>query len=131
MTSSGPSRYARTEADVNVMMKIEAVIHPFKLDEVKAVLEGLDCEGITISEVLLNAGPEAQKTRYRGCEYRVHVPKVKLEMLVSAHAVDEVIEVLSRAACTATDGDDGTILVHEVSDAIRIRGGRRVEFSLS
>jgi nitrogen regulatory protein PII len=113
------------------MMKIEAVIHPSKLDGVKAALEPLDCEGITISEVLLNGDRKAQKNRYRGCEYRVDVPKVKLEMVVSAQVVEEVIEVLSRAACSGADGDDGTILVYEVSNAIRIRGGRRMECALS
>jgi nitrogen regulatory protein PII len=60
----------------------------------------------------------------------VDVPKVKLEMLVSARSVDELVAALSRAACTP-DGDDGTVLIYELSDAIRIRGGRRVEFSLS
>jgi nitrogen regulatory protein P-II 1 len=111
-------------------MKLEAVIHPFKLDEVKAALERLNCRHLTISEVLLNENPSARKTRYRGCEYSVDVPKVKLEMLVSARSVDELVAALSRAACTP-DGDDGTVLIYELSDAIRIRGGRRVEFSLS
>ena len=131
MTSSGPSGYARTEVYVVDMMKIEAVIHPFKLDEVKAELERLDCENVTISEVFLKSGRNTLRSYYRGREYRADIPKLKLEMLLSAHRVDDVVAVLSRAACTDTDGDDGTILIYEVCEAMRIRNGRRVEFSLA
>jgi nitrogen regulatory protein P-II 1 len=113
------------------MMKIEAVIHPFKLNEIKAALEGLDCERLTISDVFLIAGRDAPKSHYRGCEYSRDVPKTKLEMLVSAGCVDEVINVLSRTACAGAGDDEGSIVVYEVSDAIRIRGGRRFAFSLS
>ena len=112
------------------MMKIEALIHPSKLEEVNGILQDLDCEGVTISEVL-HRGPNIQKTVYRGCEYRVDVPRVKVEMLVSSLRVDEVLEALSRAVCGDLPGNDGTILVYEVAEAIRIRNGRRVEFSFS
>ncbi len=112
------------------MMKVEAVIHPFRLDEVKAGLESVDCENITVGEVFLKGGRNAVPFHYRGCEYQADIPGVKVEMVLSADHVDDVVDVLSRAACTGTGGDDGTILVYEVSEAIRIRGGRRVEFSL-
>ena len=112
------------------MMKIEAVIRPFKLAEIKTTLHDLDCEEVTISEVLDHGGPNIQKSVYRGCEYRADVPKVKVETLVSAHRVDEVLEALARAACAAEPSNDCTILVYEVSDAIRIRNGRRIEVSL-
>jgi nitrogen regulatory protein PII len=59
------------------------------------------------------------------------VPKVKLEMVVSSHRADEVIDIISRAARTDVAGDDGTVLVYEIADAVRIRNGRRVEFALS
>src|ERR1019366_8854809 len=94
MTSSGPSVYARVEVSIRPMMKIEALIHPFKLEEVNGILQDLDCEEVTISEVLHRGGPNIQKTVYRGCEYRVDVPRVKVEMLVSSLRVDEVLEAL-------------------------------------
>ena len=131
MTSSGPSGYPRTEVDVVVMMKVEAVIHPSKLDEVKAELECLGCENITVSELFLKGRKTTIRSRYRGCEYQADIPRVKVEMLLSANRIDEVVDLLSRVACTDPADDDGTILVYEVSDAIRIRGGKRVEFSLA
>ena len=113
------------------MVKVEAIIQPFKLDEVKAALASLGMEGVTILHVLDHGGPAVLKTRYRGGEYHVDVPKVKLEMVVSSHRADEVIDAISHAARTGVAGDDGTILVYEIADAIRIRNGRRMEFALS
>lgn len=121
----------QTEVPVVTMIKIEALIHPFQLDEVKAELERLGCESIAVSKVFFNGGPNEMKSRYRGCEYRAGVPKIKLEILLSSHRVDGAIDVLSRAAGADKHSDDRTILVYEISDAIRIRDGRRVEFSLS
>ena len=74
------SVYARVKVRIRPMMKIEALIHPPMLEEVNSILQGLDCEEITISEVLHRGGPNIQKTVYRGCEYRVDVPRVKVEM---------------------------------------------------
>jgi nitrogen regulatory protein P-II 1 len=113
------------------MVKVEAIIQPFKLDEVKAALTSLGIDGVTILHVLDHGGPGGLKARYRGGEYHVDVPKVKLEMVVSSHRADEVIDVISRAARTGMAGDDGTVLVYEIADAIRIRNGRRMEFALS
>ena len=113
------------------MVKVEAIVQPFKLDEVKAALAGLGMDRVTILHVLDHGGPAGLKTRYRGGEYHVDVPKVKLEMIVSAHRTDEVIDAITRAARTGSASDDGTILVYEIADAIRIRNGRRVEFVLS
>jgi nitrogen regulatory protein P-II 1 len=113
------------------MVKVEAVIQPFKLDEVKAALTSLGIEGLTILHVLHHGGPSGLKAFYRGGEYTVDVPKVKLEMIVSSHRADEVIDAISRAARTGMSGDDGTVLVYEIADAHRIRNGRRMEFVLS
>jgi len=113
------------------MVKIEAIVQPFKLDEVKAAIASLGVEGVTILHVLGHAGPNGLKARYRGGEYYVDAPQVKLEMVVSSHRADEVIDAISRAARTGAAGDDGTILVYEIADAIRIRSGRRIEFALS
>jgi nitrogen regulatory protein P-II 1 len=82
------------------MVKIEAVIQPIKLDDVKMALESLGIDGITISEVLEHGGPVVEKTFYRGVEYRVDVPRLKLEILVFSHRADEVVEALSRVART-------------------------------
>jgi nitrogen regulatory protein P-II 1 len=113
------------------MVKVEAIIQPFKLDEVKAALASLGVEGMTILHVLDHAGSAGLKAVYRGGQYYVDVPKVKLEMVVSSLRAEEVIDALSLAARTGTPGDDGTILVYEIADAIRIRNGRRVEVALS
>ena len=113
------------------MVKIEAIIQPFKLDDVKAALASLGVEGLTILHVLDHGGSAGLKAVYRGGQYYVDVPKVKLEMIVSSHRADEVIEAISRAARTGAASDDGTILVYEIADAIRIRNGRRVEVVLS
>jgi nitrogen regulatory protein PII len=112
------------------MVKVEAVIHPFKLDEVKTALADLGIDGVRILNVLDHGGPSGLKARYRGGEYYADVPKVKLEMVVSSHRADEVIDVLSHAARTGLSGDDGTIVVYEIAEAIRIRNGRRMEFAL-
>jgi nitrogen regulatory protein P-II 1 len=112
------------------MIKVEATVHPLKLDDVKAALADLGIEGITILYVLGNAGPVGSKAFYRGCEYHVDVQKVKLEMVVSSLRAEEVIEAISSAARTGMASDDGTILVYEIADAIRIRDGRRMEFAL-
>jgi nitrogen regulatory protein PII len=113
------------------MVKIEALVRSNKLDEIKAMLESLEISEITISEVFCNGGPMAPTAMYRGAEYRVNIPRVKLELLISSLRVDEVVEAVSRAARTGAPGDDGTILVYEIADAIRIRSGTPVDFALS
>jgi nitrogen regulatory protein P-II 1 len=122
---------SQTEAKINAMMKIEAVIHPYKLDDVKKAINGLGCGQITVSGVLLNQSRGVVTTRYRGSEYRIDSPKVKLELLVAREGVDRVVALLSQAADDVTGGDDGTIVVYELSDAIRIHGGSRLETSNS
>ena len=112
------------------MLKIEAVIQPFKLDEVKAALDNLGIEEVMISAVLDHGGRMAQDLYYRGASYRADVTRIKLEMLVSSDGADDVIEALSRAARTREPGEDGTILVYEVADAIRIRSGERIQFAI-
>ena len=113
------------------MVKIEAVIQPFKLDDVKAALDGLGVERITIVAVTEHGRSVSQKGVYRGAEYLVDAPRVKLEMFVSSLRVDEVIEALSSAARTRGSGDDGAIFVYEVAEALRIRSGARLEPAFS
>jgi nitrogen regulatory protein P-II 1 len=131
MTSLGLSGYLRAEGGSKAMFKIEAVIQASKLASVKACLEDLGIGGISISDVLIQSGPSSQKLFYRGAEYSADSAMLKLEILVSSFRLDEVVDAISRAARTNLAWDDGTIVVCEVADAIRIRSGERVEFALS
>lgn len=112
------------------MVKVEAYIQPAKLADVRAALLDLDVVGIALSEVLGHGGGSSQKVVYRGAKYSVESPMTKLEMLVSSLQVDEVVDAISRAARTDSAGDDGTILIYEVADAIRVRTKERVEVAL-
>jgi nitrogen regulatory protein P-II 1 len=112
------------------MKKIEAVIQPFKLDEVKKALQGIGIEGMTISDVRGHGRQKGHKEVYRGQEYEVDLlPKVKLEMVVPAARAAEVTSTLAAAARTGKIGD-GKIFVSEVADAIRIRNDDHGESAL-
>ena len=112
------------------MKKIEAIIQPYKIDEVKAALVGIGIDGMTISEVRGHGRQKGHKEVYRGQEYQVDLlPKVKVEMVVPAERSDEVIKVLSGAARTGKIGD-GKIFISDVAEAIRIRNGDRGEAAL-
>ncbi len=112
------------------MKKIEAVIQPFKLDEVKAALIGIGVDGMTVLEVRGHGRQKGHKEVYRGQEYVVDLlPKVKLELVVPDARADEVIRTLIAAARTGRIGD-GKIFVSEVADAIRIRNEDRGEAAL-
>ena len=107
------------------MKKIEAVIQPFKLDEVKEALHAIGIEGMTISEVRGHGRQKGHKEVYRGQEYTVDLlPKVKLELVVTDSRVDEVTRALVAAARTGKIGD-GKIFVYDVLEAIRIRNDDR------
>jgi nitrogen regulatory protein P-II 1 len=112
------------------MRKIEAIIQPFKMDEVKDALTGIGIDGLTITEVRGHGRQKGHTEVYRGQEYNVDLlPKVKMEIVVSAERSDEVIHVLSEAARTGKIGD-GKIFIFEVAEAIRIRNGDRGELAL-
>src|SRR5438128_2738784 len=105
------------------MKKIEAIIQPFKLDEVKTALIKAGVEGITVSEVRGHGRQKGHTEIYRGHEYQVDLlPKVKLEMVVTDAFVDPVIETLTAAARTGKIGD-GKIFVAAIEETIRIRNG--------
>jgi nitrogen regulatory protein P-II 1 len=107
------------------MKKIEAIIQPFKIDEVKDALLAIGIDGMTITEVRGHGRQKGHKEVYRGQEYKVDlIPKVKLEMVVSAERSDEVIKALADAARTGKIGD-GKIFISDVAEAIRIRNGDR------
>jgi nitrogen regulatory protein P-II 1 len=112
------------------MKKIEAIIQPFKLDEVKEALKNIGIDGMTIAEVRGHGRQKGHKEVYRGQEYNVDLlPKTKIEVVVASDRSDEVVAALARAARTGKIGD-GKVFVHEVTEAIRIRNGDRGESAL-
>src|SRR5438034_9084998 len=112
------------------MKKIEAIIQPFKLDDVKEALKGIGIDGMTITEVRGHGRQKGHKEVYRGQEYNVDLlPKVKVELVVASGRFDEVIRVLTSAARTGKIGD-GKIFVYDVAEATRIRNDDRSESAL-
>ena len=112
------------------MKKLEAIIQPFKIDEVKQALTGIGIDGMTISEVRGHGRQKGHTEVYRGQEYKVDLlPKVKIEMVVPAERFEEVVRALSGAARTGKIGD-GKIFIYEVVDVVRIRNGERGEVAL-
>jgi len=112
------------------MFKIEAIIQPFKLDAVMEALKAGGIDGITVLEVRGHGRQKGHKEVYRGREYNVDLlPKVKLEMVVTAGRKEEVIRTLTEAARTGAIGD-GKIFVSEIAEAIRIRNDDRGEAAL-
>src|SRR5258708_3243775 len=112
------------------MKKIEAIIQPHKMEEVKEALKKIGIDGMTITEVRGHGRQKGHKEVYRGMEYQVDLlPKVKLELVVSSARLDEVIKTRSESARTGKIGD-GKIFVFEVADAIRIRNDDRGEAAL-
>ena len=112
------------------MKKIEAVIQPHKLDEVKDALIKIGVEGITVSEVRGHGRQKGHTEVYRGSEYKIDLlPKVKLEMIVRDSLASPVVETLTAAARTGKIGD-GKIFVSSIDEAVRIRNGDRGEAAL-
>jgi len=112
------------------MKKIEAIIQPFKLEEAKEALKGIGIDGMTVSEVRGHGRQKGHKEVYRGQEYQVDLlPKVKLEMVVPASRVEEVLKTVVAAARTGKIGD-GKIFVYDVAEAVRIRNDDRGEAAL-
>jgi len=109
------------------MLKVEAIIKPFKLDEVKDALNAIGIQGITVSEVKGFGRQKGHTELYRGAEYVVDfLPKIKLEVVISDDLVGKVTEAIQGAANTGRIGD-GKIFVIPVVEAVRIRTGERGE----
>ena len=107
------------------MKKIEAIIKPFKLDEVREALSEIDIMGLTATEVKGFGRQKGHTESYRGAEYVVDfLPKVKLDLVVSDKMVNKVIETIMKAANTGKIGD-GKIFVMQVEEAVRIRTGEK------
>jgi nitrogen regulatory protein P-II 1 len=107
------------------MRKIEAIIKPFKLDDIKEALNQIGIQGMTITEVKGYGRQKGHTELYRGAEYVVDfLPKIKIEIAVSDDKVAEVIETIAKSAHTGRIGD-GKIFVLNMEDVVRIRTGER------
>ncbi len=105
------------------MKKIEAIIKPFKLDEVKEALNGIGLKGMTITDVKGYGRQKGHKEIYRGAEYVIDfIPKTKIEIVIEAERVDEVVNTIRQAANTGKIGD-GKIFVIPVEEVLRVRTG--------
>jgi len=109
------------------MKKVEAIIKPFKLDEVKSALSAVGVQGMTVTEVRGFGRQKGHIEVYRGAEYVVElVPKIKIELVVPDQVVPRVVETIAKAAKTGKIGD-GKIFVSSAEEVIRIRTGERGE----
>ena len=112
------------------MKKIEAIIQPHKLEEVKEALKAIGIDGMTITEVRGHGRQKGHKEIYRGMEYQVDLlPKIKVEMVIPDARYEEVIQTLVKSAHTGKIGD-GKIFVYDVAEANRIRNDDRGDSAL-
>src|SRR3954447_2219890 len=113
------------ESLISIMKKIEAIIKPFKLDEVKEALHEVGIKGITVTEAKGFGRQKGHTELYRGAEYVVDfLPKVKIEVVMEDSMVERAVEAIMQAAHTGRIGD-GKIFVLSIDEAIRIRTGER------
>ncbi len=112
------------------MKKIEAVIRPAKLEEVKEALNKFNINGITISQVMGCGNQKGRKEYIRGVEVTLNLlPKIKVEIVTGDDCVNEVLDLITKVSRTGDVGD-GKIFVYDIADAIRIRTGERGESAL-
>jgi len=112
------------------MKKVECIIRPIKIDEVKEALEEIGITGLTVTDVRGYGRQRGRTEKYRGNTYTINfLPKLKLEVVVPDDRAEEVVQVIAEAARTGEIGD-GKIFVSEVAEAIRIRTGERGESAL-
>jgi nitrogen regulatory protein PII len=112
------------------MKKLEAIVRPSTLDEVKEALTAVGVSGMTVTEVRGFGRQKGHKELYRGAEYVVDfLPKVKIEVVVPEEIVAQVIEAVERSARTGKVGD-GKLFVYEVAEAVRLRTGERGDLAL-
>src|SRR5690242_4682946 len=112
------------------MKKVEAIIQPFRFEDVKEALKGIGVDGMTVSDVRGHGRQKGHKEVYRGQEYEVDLlPKIKLELVVPDDRLDDVLAAVTRSSRTGKIGD-GKIFVFDVAEAIRIRNDERGESAL-
>ncbi|EEG73651.1 nitrogen regulatory protein P-II [[Clostridium] hylemonae DSM 15053] len=111
--------------EATAMKKLEIIIQPEKLEDLKAILDENNVNGLMISNIMGYGNQKGHKKVYRGAEYNVNLlPKVKVETVVEADAAQELINIIIDEIRTGTYGD-GKIFMYEVEDAVRIRTGER------
>ena len=107
------------------MKKLEIIIHPEKLEDLKTILDGCSANGLMITNIMGYGNQKGHRKIYRGAENRVNLlPKIKVETIVEPETAEEIIEKVVAEIQTGTYGD-GKIFVYEVQDAVRIRTGER------
>lgn len=112
------------------MKRIEAIVKPFKLDDVKEALHGIGLQGMTVVEAKGFGRQRGHTELYRGAEYVVDfLPKLKIELIIPDADVEKAVDAITSAAKTGKIGD-GKIFISDVSDAIRIRTGERGDLAL-
>ncbi len=112
------------------MKKIEAIIQPFKFEDVKEALKNIGVDGMTVSDVRGHGRQKGHKEVYRGQEYNVDLlPKVKLELVIPDERLNDVLNAVTRSSRTGKIGD-GKIFIYDVAEAIRIRNDERGESAL-
>ena len=112
------------------MKKIEAIIRPFRLDDVREALSEMGVKGMTLTEVKGYGRQKGHTELYRGSEYQIDfLPKIKIEVIVADKHADKVVETILKAAKTGQVGD-GKIFIYDVEDAIRVRTGESGESAL-
>jgi nitrogen regulatory protein P-II 1 len=111
------------------MKKLEAFIHAFMLDDVTKALSDIGIETMTMSDVLSHAGQTGHKKVYRGQEYVVDMPQIKIELVVSDDRSEEVVSAL-RGAARSEEIGESRIFISDIADVVRIRTGHRGEFAL-
>ena len=123
MTASSGTPFALSQSYCRIMKKIEAIIKPFKLEEVKEALAEAGVQGMTVTEVKGFGRQKGHTEIYRGSEYTVDfLPKVKIEVVVDDSSADKIAQVIVKSANTGKVGD-GKVFVSPVEQAIRIRTG--------
>jgi nitrogen regulatory protein PII len=117
--------FNRGKGEIMDMRKIEAIIKPFKLDDVKEGLNDIGIHGMTVYEVKGYGRQKGHTEIYRGAEYAVDfIPKIKIEIVVETSRVDQVVEIVRQAAFTGKIGD-GKIFVSPIESAVRVRTGEK------
>lgn len=112
------------------MKKLELIIKPEKLEELKAILDSADANGVMITNIMGYGNQKGYTCLYRGAEYSVNLlPKIKVETVVSEKAADDIVEKVLKEINTGNYGD-GKIFIYDVEDAVRIRTGERGEDAL-
>lgn len=112
------------------MKKIEAVVRPFRIDDIREALAEIGVKGMTLTEVKGYGRQKGHTELYRGSEYQIDfLPKIKLEVVVSDKVADKVVDTIIKAAKTGQVGD-GKIFIYDVQDAVRVRTGESGEAAL-